>query len=82
MTIEPARLVVRWTEVPGSQYYDVRIVTDSGDLVREARVEGTEWRPSTEIALRPGAEYYVHVDAYPSSTKAISSDHVPFTIAE
>jgi Putative zinc-finger len=81
-TMEAGHLLFRWTEVPGSRFYDVRIVTDSGELVSERRVVGTEWRPSGDLELRPGAEYYVHVDAYPTDAKAISSDHVPFSVTE
>jgi hypothetical protein len=72
----------RWTAIAGSPYYDVRIVTDDGDLVAEQRVAGTEWKLPPESKLRPGAEYYVHVDAYPTGDKALSSEHVPFRVAE
>jgi len=30
--------VVRWTEVPGSLYYEVRVVSDMGDLLGEERM--------------------------------------------
>lgn len=82
MTLESRRLVFRWTEIPGSHYYDVRIVSESGDVVSEQRVTGTEWRPTEQLALRPGAEYFVHVDAYPSKAKTVSSDHVPFSVSD
>ena len=81
-TLESRRLAFRWTEIPGSDYYDVRIVSESGDVVREQRVTGTEWRPTEQLALQPGAEYFVHVDAYPSKAKTVSSDHVPFSVSD
>jgi anti-sigma factor RsiW len=80
--VDARRLSFRWTEVPGTPYYDVRIVTDAGDVVIEQRVDGTSWRPSGQLDLRPGAEYFVHVDAYPSGEKAVSSGHVPFRISD
>jgi hypothetical protein len=80
--VDARRLSFRWTEVPGTPYYDVRIVTDAGDVVIRQRVTGTTWRPPAELNLRPGAEYFVHIDAYPSGDKAVSSDHVPFRVAE
>ena len=81
MTVNASELVFRWTEIPGSRFYEVRIVTESGELVSERRVVKTEWRPTGELDLHPGAEYFVHVDAYPSEARTLSSDHVPFRIA-
>jgi len=79
--VDEKRLAFRWSEIPGSRYYDVRIVTDTGDLVAEERVTGTEWRPADSISLKPGTEYFVHIDAYPSKAKTVSSDHVPFSVS-
>lgn len=81
-TVDGSRPSFRWTEVPGTPYYDVRIVTDAGDIVVAERVTGTDWEPPRESGLRPGAEYFLHVDAYPAGGKAVSSGHVPFRIAE
>jgi anti-sigma factor RsiW len=79
----PAReLSFRWTEVAGSPFYDVRIVTDAGDVVIQQRVTGTAWKLPAQLNLQSGAEYFVHVDAYPSGDKAVSSDHVPFRVAD
>ena len=81
-TVDPRRLSFRWSEVPGSPYYDVRIVTDAGDIVAEQRVTGTDWRPPARLMLHSGDEYFVHVDAYPSGDRAVSSEHVPFRIGD
>jgi hypothetical protein len=78
--LDPGSVSVRWTAVRHSRYYDVRIVTDGGDVVAEQRVEGTEWRPDASVELRSGSEYYVHVDAYPSNGRPVSSDHVAFRV--
>ena len=82
MTVDARRLVVRWEAISGSRYYEVRIVTESGDVITEQRVTATEWRPPDDLNLTPGTEYFVHVDAYPSEAKTISSDHVPFAISD
>ena len=74
--------VIRWTEVPGSLYYEVRVVSDVGDLLSEARVERTEWTIGDEIRLDPGRDYYVRVDAYLADSKAISSQHIPFRLRD
>ena len=75
-------LSFRWSEVAGTPYYDVRIVTDAGDVVVQERVTGTNWQPEARLDLRPGAEYFVLVDAYPEGDKAVSSRHVPFRITD
>lgn len=80
--VDVRRLSFRWTEVPGTPYYDVRIVTDAGDVVIRQRVTGTTWQPPAQLNLQPGAEYFVHIDAYPSGDKAVSSDHVPFRVSD
>ena len=67
---------------PDPRIYDVRILTDAGDVVIRQRVTGTTWRPPTQLNLQPGAEYFVHIDAYPSGDKAVSSDHVPFRLSD
>jgi len=82
VALDPRALNFRWTPVAGSPYYDVRIVSDAGDLIVQQRVTGTEWRPPTPLNLVPGAEYFVHVDAYPSGDKAMGSEHIPFRIAD
>lgn len=80
--VDPQQPSFRWTEVPGTPYYDVRIVTDAGDVVIQQRVAGTSWRPPAHLDLQPGADYFVHVDAYPAGDKAVSSDHVPFRVSD
>jgi hypothetical protein len=80
--VDARRLSFRWTEVAGTPYYDVRIVTDAGDVVVRQRVSGTAWEPAAQLNLRPGAEYFVHIDAYPSGDKAVGSDHVPFRVSD
>lgn len=81
-TVDADELVVRWEPVAGSTYYDVRIVTDTGELVAEQRVDATEWHPSTEISLMPGTDYFVRIDAYRSDSRAISSNHIPFSVSQ
>ena len=81
-TIDRRHPLFRWSAVPGSDYYDVRIVSDAGDLVAEQRVDGTEWRPASPLPLEPGTEYFVLIESHPSQAKTISSDHVPFRVAD
>jgi hypothetical protein len=80
--VNPQRAQFRWTAVAGSPYYDVRIVTDDGTVVVRERVDGTAWQLPQQLQLQPGAEYFVHVDAYPSGDKPVSSDHIPFRVSD
>jgi hypothetical protein len=75
-------LLVRWTAIPGTRYYVVRIVTASGSLVAEHRVTDTEWRPGGDVSLHAGEEYYVRVEAYPAAGPSMGSVHVPFTVRD
>jgi hypothetical protein len=80
--VDARRLSFHWTEVSGTPYYDVRIVTDAGDVVIQQRLAGTTWSPPAQLKLHPGAEYFVHIDAYPPGDKTVSSDHVPFRVSK
>ena len=80
--VDAGQLTVRWTSVPGTRYYDVRIVTEAGDVIIEEHVGGTEWRLSNPAVLQPGAEYFVHVDAFIADDKTVSSEHVAFRVVD
>ena len=80
--VNAGQLTVRWTPVPGTHYYDVRVVTDAGDVIAEEHVGGTEWRLSDPAVLQPGAEYFVHVDAFIADDKTVSSEHVAFRVTD
>lgn len=80
--VDPRRAQFRWSPVAGSPYYDVRIVTDDGAVVVRDRVAGTDWQLPEQVQLKPGAEYFVHIDAYPSGDKTVSSDHIPFRVSD
>jgi len=78
--IDVGNTLFHWTEIPGSLYYDIRIVTWEGDMVWQERVNGTEWGLPDKFELEAGAEYYVRVDAYLAEAKSISSPHVLFKV--
>jgi len=78
--IRPVDQVFRWTPVPGSLFYDVRLVSLDGDLLLRERVDGTRWLIPQSLVLKAGEEYYVRVDAYLSDAKFLSSEHVLFTV--
>jgi hypothetical protein len=75
-------LVIRWTEVPGTLFYEVRVVSDVGNLVSSQRVNGTEWAIGRDLSLESGREYFVRVDAFLTDAKPISSHFIPFRLRE
>jgi hypothetical protein len=81
-TLAPDALNVRWTGVPAARYYEVRIVTDAGEIVSEERVESNDWHPGQGVVLEPGADYFVRVEAHVAGARAIRSEHVPFRIVK
>jgi len=78
----PGDGVFRWTAVSNSLYYQLRIVSDEGDLVWQGRVDGTHWVLPAGLSLAPGAEYFVRVDAYLTEAKALNSDYLLFRVGE
>jgi hypothetical protein len=82
VTVTAANSLFTWTHVPNCLYYQVRIVSDDGDLLWQERVDGTEWRLPAGLSLSPGMEYFVRVDAYLTDAKALQSDYLLFRPGE
>ena len=78
--IRSSQLTIRWTSVPGSLYYDIRLVSEEGFMIWQDRVEGTRSDLPDHVELISGNQYFVRVDAYLAEAKSISSPHVKFTI--
>jgi len=78
--VDPGNLTIQWTDVTGSLYYDVRIVSAEGDLIWEQQVSDDQLTLPPGMPFTPGTEYFVRVDAYLADARSISSHHVPFTI--
>lgn len=79
--VNPDDLVIRWTEIPGSQYYDLYIMSDDGDLVLEQRVDDAEWSVRQSGLFAAGLEYYIRVEARLPYSRSVSTNHVLFRIA-
>jgi hypothetical protein len=76
----PTGYSFRWTPVANSRFYQVRIVSDSGDLLWQERVTGTEWKIPAGTHLSPGAEYFVRVEAFLADTRSLKSEYLPFQV--
>ena len=78
--VRPSEQVFLWSEVPGTLFYDVRVVSPDGDLLLRERVTRTRWLLPEDLQLKPGEEYFVRVDAYLSDAKYLSSNHHVFRV--
>lgn len=74
------RMTIEWSPVAETLYYQVRIVTDAGDLVWQEQLPGTQWNAPPELQLTPGSDYFIRVDAFLTETKTMSSDYVAFRL--
>jgi hypothetical protein len=73
-------LEVRWRGVPGSLFYEVRLVTAEGTNVWEGRTEATAAPLPAGVGLLPGQKYYVWVRAYLSEGKTLKSAATGFRV--
>ena len=75
-------LVISWTAIPGSDFYDLYILNDSGDLVIKQRIIGNEWVVGPAQGLTPGADYFIKVDAHLADATVASSAYVIFRVGD
>ena len=86
VALDPAGVInlheegIRWTASESARFFQIRIVSDEGDLIWTERVNSRHWQPDDSITLEEGREYFVRVDAYISRTRYLSSDYVPFRV--
>ena len=70
----------RWTAVPRSLFYEVRIATTEGDLVWEGRAPATRLRPPNDLRLEAGQKFYFWVAAYLPEGRTVRSPAVAFVV--
>ena len=70
---------IDWTEVNGSLYYDVLVLSLDGEIISESRVTQPHWDVPAGL-LQAGADYYVRVDAFLAEATRLSSKHVLFSV--
>jgi hypothetical protein len=73
-------LEFRWKPVAGAMEYQISVVTASGDLVWEQKMEGTSVRLPGSVSLSPGQKYFVWIRAYMQGGKEVRSKAVPFVV--
>ncbi|MBI1939916.1 MAG: hypothetical protein HYS33_00250 [Acidobacteria bacterium] len=70
----------RWKKVPGALYYEIRVVTEQGDVVWEGRAEETEAKLPPEVRLTGGQGFFVRVRAWLPEGKTVTSRVVRFRV--
>ena len=79
-SVDREKLVFKWKAVPDSLFYDIRIVSNDGEMITRQRVWDTQWPLPADTQLQADTEYFVRVDAYVSEARALSSEHIVFKI--
>ncbi len=70
----------RWQRVPGAIYYEVRVVTQEGDLIWEGRVAEAQAKFPSTATLKAGEGFFVRVRAFLPEGKTITSRVVGFSV--
>lgn len=73
-------LEFRWQPVADAIFYEVRLMSASGDVVFAARTEDVRIKPGANIALAPETKYFVVVIAHLREGKTAKSSAVAFRL--
>ena len=78
--VAPGGIEFRWQAVPGTLYYDVRLISEEGDVIWEARTEKSEASLPSDVDLTAGQGFYVRVQAWLAEGKTVTSRAVSFRV--
>jgi hypothetical protein len=81
-TLRRGELDFRWQPVADTSFYDLRLVTADGELVKEAKTEDTHLQIADDVQLVPGGKYFVSIRAHVRGGKTVKSSIVSFRISE
>lgn len=70
----------RWQPVPGAIYYEIQVLAEEGDVVWQAKVEGTSTRLPDGHPLRAGMKYFAWVRAHLLGGGSVKSAAVSFGV--
>ncbi len=80
--VAPGGIEFRWQNVPGALYYDIRVVTEDGDVIWESRAEKAEARLPSDVQLTAGQRLFVRVRAWLAEGKTVTSRVVRFRVKD
>ena len=73
-------LEVRWQQLSDAMFYEVRIMSATGDVVYEQQTENTSMKPGPAALLVPGTKYFIVVSAHLRQGKTEKSAVVSFRL--
>jgi hypothetical protein len=74
-------LELRWQPVADALFYEVRLLSVTGDVVLSQQTENTSLKPGTGATLVPGTKYFVVVSAHLREGKTQKSRVVGFRLS-
>lgn len=80
--VKRGALEVRWQTVADAVFYEVSILTASGETVMSRQTDASSIKVPAEIQLLPGARYFASVNAHLSAGKTVRSGIVSFRVSE
>lgn len=75
-------MVFTWQKVPDVAFYDVSIMTPSGDLVTSRQTETEAFQVSRDLPLQAGTRYFASVRAHLRDGRTIRSSVVSFRVID
>ena len=80
-TVASTELVFRWVPITDAQFYDIAVMTDTGDLVFTGHAEQTQIKLPADVKLKHGNKYFVRVTANLPQGNTIKSPVVSFRVS-
>jgi hypothetical protein len=78
--VSPTGIEFRWKRVPTALSYDIRLVTEDGNVVWEGRTEDSRVNLPSSVHATAGESYYVRVCANLPEGKTVTAKVVGFTV--
>ncbi|MGI9166063.1 MAG: anti-sigma factor family protein [Pyrinomonadaceae bacterium] len=74
--VKNSHLALRWVPIPNAVFYEISVVSATGDPVSQLKTEETHLQLPAQIKLTPGAKYFVWVSANLREGKTLKSNVV------
>jgi hypothetical protein len=79
-TLARGAIDFRWKGIHEALFYELKVVSAEGDLVWEARADGTSATLPSSLSLQPVRKYFVWVEAVLAEGKTVRSESVAFNV--
>lgn len=74
-------LAVSWKPLNEALEYEVQIIDETGRLLLNERVDGTDWQARTDPGLEPHTAYFLRINARLVDGRTVGSKHRSFTVS-